>query len=74
MVNEIVINALKYAQPISGNVLHLGIHIYRKEQDLVLVVKDNGQGLPEGFDVAASNQIGFRFIRLFAEQLHATVS
>jgi two-component sensor histidine kinase len=74
VVNEIAINAIKYAQPTSANVLQLRIHIYRKEQDLVLVVSDNGQGLPQGFDVVASDQIGFRLIRLFAEQLHATVS
>ncbi|HAN37451.1 MAG TPA: hypothetical protein DCQ29_00995 [Chitinophagaceae bacterium] len=74
VVNEIAINAIKYAHPTDGNVLQLRIHIYRKEQDLVLAISDNGQGLPNGFDITESQQIGFRLIRLFAEQLHATVS
>lgn len=40
---------------------------------LHLSVKDNGKGLPEGFELTNAPSFGFRMIRLLAEQLDAVI-
>lgn len=70
ILNEIISNALKYAEPIEGN-LKISIDLEEeKEGHYKLMVKDNGQGLPENFDFEKSRTLGLRLVRRLARQLY----
>lgn len=72
ILNEIITNALKYAYPEKNNGL-LHIDFSKKETDTyTLLVKDDGIGLPLGFDPEKSTSLGFRIIRELSRQLAGT--
>jgi two-component sensor histidine kinase len=55
IVNEIITNAIKYAFS-TGDNNRISIKLYEKDSKIILVAKDNGNGLPQNFD---SNQNSF---------------
>jgi two-component sensor histidine kinase len=71
VVNELVMNAMKYAYPEGTD----GVVFVRVTRDdagvLTISVRDEGTGLPAGFDPAASKGLGMRIIRALAGQLGA---
>jgi two-component sensor histidine kinase len=70
IANELILNALKYAHP-AGVPLHINVACDIKKDALVLVIDDDGVGLPEGFDPKKDGDVGFRVIRSLCEELHA---
>lgn len=70
IVNELVLNSLKYAHP-AGVPLRLSVACEVRNNALVLTVDDDGVGLPEGFDPRKDGDLGFRVIRSLCEELHA---
>jgi len=72
IVNELILNSLKYAHP-AGVPLRLTVTCDAKNGVLVLTVDDDGVGLPEGFDPKRDGDLGFRVIRSLCEELHATL-
>ena len=68
LVNEIVSNAYKYAFPgqRSGRIL---IRLKRVNEKVVLLVEDNGAGLPEDFDIDNSQSLGMQLIQALTSQL-----
>jgi two-component sensor histidine kinase/CheY-like chemotaxis protein len=84
IINELLTNAAKYAFPGGrGGVIRLGL---RLEGDrIVIIVSDDGVGLPPGFDPATAGSaagtgdqgaagLGLRLVGLLAEELCATFS
>ena len=72
VLNELITNAFKYAfQGEASGVLHVRF----KEQDshLILDVRDNGVGLPTGFDLGTTKGFGFELVHSLAQKLKATV-
>ncbi|MBK6827205.1 MAG: hypothetical protein IPG86_10130 [Chitinophagaceae bacterium] len=70
ILNELISNSLKYA----FNDLEEGeimVAMKQKENELLLQVKDNGKGLPAGFDISKLQSFGFKVIRAFAQKLKA---
>jgi len=69
ILNETITNALKYAftnKP-SGKLL---IDFTEGAEDhYTLTIRDNGNGLPEGFDPERSSSLGFRIIKELTRQL-----
>ncbi len=72
IVNELILNALKYAHP-AGVPLRLSVACDVRKNMLVLTVDDDGVGLPEGFDPAKDGDLGFRVIRSLCAELHASL-
>jgi len=72
IVNEMILNALKYAHP-AGVPLRLSVACDVRGNALVLTVDDDGIGLPEGFDPAKDGDLGFRVIRSLCQELHAVL-
>ncbi len=73
-VNEFVTNALKYAFPDSkGGKINISLACSGKT--ITLTVRDNGKGLPEGFDPEKSGGFGLKLAVMLAEQLggHFTI-
>lgn len=69
IVNELVTNALKHAFPSDSDGIVV-VSLRREQRILSLVVKDNGIGCP----VVKTEGVGSRLMRLFVQQLGATIS
>ncbi len=73
ILNELVGNALKHAfrDRSDGEV---AVFIRKSEQgDVRMRVRDDGSGLPPGFDWMQARSLGLRLVRMLARQLHARV-
>jgi len=71
ILNEAITNTIKYAFP-DGGTSSPAIHITLKEDPdayIMLIVADNGIGLPEGFDAAQSKSLGLHLMQTLTLQL-----
>ncbi len=73
ILNELFSNSLKHAFcDQEGGEVAVSLH-----EDLLgrvnLSIKDNGIGLPKGFDWKQANSLGLRLVQMLAGQLHAAV-
>lgn len=67
ILNEIISNSLKYAFPKKKGIIT--IHFSKKDNSYLLIVKDNGIGIPEKFDYKTSKSLGIQLINMLSEQL-----
>ncbi len=69
ILNELMSNCLKHAFPVghSGTV-YIGFHA-EGEEELCLVVRDDGVGVPADVDLGRTSSLGWRLIRALVEQL-----
>ena len=67
LVNELITNAVKYAYPGASGKIWIALRRIA-EATVVISVRDQGAGLPVGFDMK-SGRLGMRLIRAFADQL-----
>ena len=73
VVNELITNAAKYAYPgRSDGKIHISVKAAAGNK-LTISVRDEGAGLPAGFDLAKPNGLGMRIIASFAQQLGGTL-
>lgn len=70
IVNELLTNALKYAFP-SPRAGAVRLVLAHDSEGLRITVTDDGVGLPEGYDPAATRGIGMRIVAALARQLGA---
>ncbi len=69
IINELVSNSLKYAFP-GGKVGSITIDMHPEDEDqLVLIVSDNGVGLPEGLDFRHTETLGLQLVNTLTDQL-----
>jgi two-component sensor histidine kinase len=53
----------------------LGIHVDSANSDIHVIISDDGVGLPEGFDIAKSPNLGLQIVRTLTEnELSGTLS
>lgn len=73
LTSEALINALKYAHPagVAGAIM---ISCRKIGAACVLVIEDDGVGLPDGFKPATDGGLGFRTMRQLAMQLKARMN
>jgi len=66
-------NCLKHAFPVghSGTV-YVGFHV-KGDDELCLVVQDDGVGMPADVDLGRTSSLGWRLIRALVEQLGGVV-
>jgi two-component sensor histidine kinase len=73
IINELVLNAGKHAYPNSGG--SIWVRVVQTEKDRVQIsVRDEGVGLPAGFDPLTSKRLGSRLINALAKQLGAELT
>ena len=69
IINELLSNALKHAFP-DGREGQVEVDLgFREEGILALCVRDDGAGLPPGFDVEGRSTLGLRLVARLASQL-----
>ncbi|SFO25860.1 Two-component sensor histidine kinase, contains HisKA and HATPase domains [Chitinophaga sp. YR627] len=69
ILSEVVTNAIKYAFP-NGKAGSISISLdYIGDAKLLLVIADNGKGLPADVNFAEGKSLGIRLIQTFAAQL-----
>jgi two-component sensor histidine kinase len=74
IVNELIANAAKYATPGRTN-SRIWVKLAAGDQGtLVISVRDEGLGLPSGFDLAKPKGLGMRLINAFVKQLGGTLA
>lgn len=74
LINEIVTNCYKHAFiNIDNGKIYISIQKNSSEEYL-LSIKDNGVGLPKGYDKSLTNNIGFDLIYGLSEQLDGNVN
>ena len=73
IVNELVTNACKYAYPddFAG---HIRVSVKQKGETACVSIRDDGVGLPKGFDVTKSKGLGMRIATNLATQLGAALT
>ena len=77
IINEVVTNALKYAFPkeenrTRTNEVHIEMYV-DQDQQLKLIISDNGIGLPADFNWRNASSFGLQLIKIFAQQLGASI-
>jgi PAS domain S-box-containing protein len=74
IINELVGNAIKHAfDNSSGGELTVSLQPVPETAHVCLRVRDNGSGLPAGFDWQRSRSLGLRLVHILTRQLHGTV-
>jgi two-component sensor histidine kinase len=72
VVNELIANAAKYAYPSGHGDIWVTI-MRRDEVAFSISVRDDGAGLPDGFDPHGTTGLGMRLVNAFAEQSGGTL-
>lgn len=72
IINEIISNALKYAFPESRGG-EIQIEFSRNEKNFMLVLSDNGVGIPKDLDFRNTESMGLQLVNLLTEQLNGEI-
>jgi two-component sensor histidine kinase len=74
VLTELVQNAVEHAYP-DGAAGRIDVGAVRTDAGLRVTVLDDGAGLPEGFDLAASPRLGLRIVRTLVDgELRGTIA
>ena len=65
VVTELIHNALEHGLHESGTRLKIGLQRYSNEG--LITISDDGVGLPEGFDLSTSSNLGLQIVRTLTE-------
>src|SRR5215469_16010335 len=70
IITELVSNAGKYAYPNrAGGLISVQVSLQTDKEAIAISVRDEGVGLPPGFDPAASKRLGTRLVNALSRQL-----
>ena len=65
VLNELLLNAMEHAfEPGDGG--EVVVRVQRMRRELMVTVADTGRGLPDGFDMDASERLGLQIVRTLA--------
>lgn len=68
LLNELLSNCFKHAFP-QGRRGHVEVRLWQEENEIHLVVGDDGPGLPPSLTLAGATSLGFQILRSLTEQL-----
>jgi PAS domain S-box-containing protein len=72
IANELITNSLKYAFS-DGSDGRVDIEFKKEDHNYIFIIKDNGVGLPEGFDFKNSDSLGLQLVNSLSEQIDAEI-
>jgi len=75
IINELITNCFKYAFSDSEkhNNVKIGFKEWEESHKFQLLIKDNGKGLPEDFDLNAPSSFGMQLVQGLVDQLHGKI-
>jgi PAS domain S-box-containing protein len=73
LVNELITNALKYAF-VNRKEGEVFISMKEENSNVLLVIEDNGVGLPKDFDMLKTDTLGLQLVATLTEQLDGQIS
>ncbi|MCK5148263.1 HAMP domain-containing protein [bacterium] len=75
IINELISNTLKHAFPASFTGKgKIEIDLYSDQKnEIVLIVKDNGVGLPKDLDIQKKETLGLQLIHILTEQIQGNI-
>ncbi len=73
LVYELTTNALKHTIAATAKA-RIAIQIKKDGHSLVLIVKDNGPGLPKGFDFKNNAAMGIKLINILTSQINGKIT
>ena len=65
VITELIHNSLEHGLDISGD--SLSVEVSHSESECTVIVSDNGVGLPSGFDIEGSSNLGLQIVRTLTE-------
>jgi PAS domain S-box-containing protein len=71
IINELLTNAFKHAFPDNRDRV-LNVCFIKTDETYILTIKDNGIGLPKGFNYLEANTLGLQLINVLTKQLRGT--
>lgn len=71
ILNELISNSLKHAFPDSEGEIFISLH--HKGEEIEVIIKDNGVGLPEDMDLKNPRKLGLQLVNTLVEQLEGTI-
>lgn len=74
IINELIMNSVKHAYPENSNGI-VNIRIKKVNKVLILIIKDNGVGFPEGFSLSKLSSLGLNIIKgILSHELNGTIN
>jgi two-component sensor histidine kinase len=73
IINEIISNALKYAFVDKSADCEVVVKMTLVDENLILVVGDNGRGLPKEIDYRNTQSLGLQLVVTLTDQLNGTI-
>ncbi|AFZ20504.1 PAS domain S-box protein [Allocoleopsis franciscana] len=74
IINELVSNSLKYAFPANRKgEIQIEFYSNKIDENLTLIVRDNGMGIPKEFDIETAHSLGLTLVQGLVEQLEGTI-
>ncbi|PKL66587.1 MAG: hypothetical protein CVV28_09290 [Methanobacteriales archaeon HGW-Methanobacteriales-1] len=71
ILNELISNSLKHAfSDFEGEIF---ISLHHKGEEIEVIIKDNGVGLPEDVDIKNPKKLGLQLVSSLVEQLEGTI-
>ncbi|MDA3939705.1 MAG: PAS domain S-box protein [Spirochaetia bacterium] len=72
IINELITNSMKYAYK-NRQSGELSISINLKDNNIIIIVEDNGIGLPQNFDIKTSSGFGMKLIQMLVIQMDGNI-
>jgi PAS domain S-box-containing protein len=69
IINELVSNAFKYAFP-EEKEGEVTIELHEEDDEITLIVKDNGIGISNGLDIQNAKSLGLQIVSSLTNQIH----
>ncbi|MFA4876240.1 MAG: PAS domain S-box protein [Methanoregula sp.] len=73
IISELVTNSMKYAFP-DAKSGRIDISLITDNEKYILVVRDNGIGIPEDFAWEEARSLGLRLVRMLTRQISGTIT
>jgi two-component sensor histidine kinase len=73
IVNELLTNAFKHAFPNNIGLIEVLLYESVDDNNLHLIIRDNGIGIPRNIDFKATTSLGLRLVRILTQQLRASL-
>src|SRR5690606_2443950 len=74
ILNEAITNSLKYAfTKNKRKIISISLK-HKEEHNVLLIIKDNGKGMPADFDPFQSNSLGINLMQGLSSQINADFS